>query len=159
MDPNLVGALLVVVVIGFVVLYAWIDKKNSKRSTSPKSEPSGIKCENCGAPTNRIDQNLVKCGHCGNTQILSSSVIEPQNLREQVIRKTHEKEQEEKLENIKSNNPLFGNLEYDTPEYELASKDPLGEFAQDSANIQKKLNKEFLEGVTSEQKQRKKVKK
>lgn len=46
-DPNVVGAILVVGVIGFIALYAWIEmKKRFRHSTSYRHEPSGHKIQN-----------------------------------------------------------------------------------------------------------------
>jgi uncharacterized Zn finger protein (UPF0148 family) len=143
-NPNVIGGILAVVVISIFVLYAWIDiKKRPQHSVSPKHAPSGIRCEKCGAPTFFVGEGLLKCDYCGNTQKPSKDVNEPQNLdkgkQEQVTVKEvqEEKKQEGKQKHIKSSDPLFADWEYKPKEYELTSKDPLGDFVDDAKKAQK----------------------
>lgn len=117
---------------------------NKTSKTKPQQQAASFKCENCGAPTYRISEGLVKCGHCGNIQNIPKSISEPQ-----VLDKGKQEEEPKRIEK-----GLFPEFEYsdlvNEDELPFANKDPLMEFAEDSAIIQKKLNKEFLEDDSRE---------
>ncbi|MGD0204688.1 MAG: hypothetical protein ABSC20_12400 [Candidatus Bathyarchaeia archaeon] len=125
-DPNVIGAFLVVVVVGIIALYAWSDlKKRPQYSTSypPKHELSGQKCENCGGTTERLDAEKIRCQYCGRV------FDKPLPEKPVTVRET----QEERKQENKQKRIIW---EYDPIEYEYASKDPLLDFAEDANKTQ-----------------------
>jgi len=144
MDLNIVGAVLVVAVIGIIVLYALVDfKKKTNHLSSPKVEPSGVKCENCGGSTVRIDVEKVKCQYCGR---VSYNLLPQKQVFKQEETQPQQPREPPKQHNVKIEYSDLVN-EADLP---FANSDPLMDFANDSAIIQKKLNKEFLEDASRE---------
>jgi len=129
-NPDIIGVIFVLDVIGFIALYAWLDfKKRPSPSASPKPEPSPIKCSNCGGLTDQINGSSVKCRYCGSiTPNPSKDDIEPQNLDE---RKQAVKETQEHI--AKS---VFPDIEYKSSK--IVVKDPFVSFAQDAEYMRKK---------------------
>jgi ribosomal protein L37AE/L43A len=68
-NPDVVGGILIVVVIGFVVLYAWFgSKKNSHTS-------SGFRCKNCKSSNYSIANGIFHCNSCGHTASINGQPI------------------------------------------------------------------------------------
>lgn len=152
-DPNVVGAIVVVVVIGFVAFYAWLDiRKRPHHSTSfsPRHEPSGYRCKNCGASTYRIDDGVFKCDHCGHIGYINSEPVhEPQHesdpyeegFERELGRQAAIKEAMEQRKRDAERKRMNPGYVYDPPKYDV--RDPLADFVDDAEYARKKRKKDY----------------
>jgi hypothetical protein len=73
-NPDVVGGILVVIVVGIIVLYALLDSKKRPNSThySSNHQPSGLRCKDCKSSNYSVVNGVFKCHNCGHTAYLNS---------------------------------------------------------------------------------------
>lgn len=133
---DLIGGIFVFALLSTYATTAIRDQALAKSAKNP----SGIRCANCGAPTYKTSGGLLKCVHCGNTQVMPQSEGKGNQATEKETPVVPNQEQ-------KSSVP-FGNL--DLPNHDPYDLNELLAFAEQGPR--------FDDGFLADNKQTKKKK-